>query len=185
MWINFKAGQPFAIKVYVGGVNAISGEPYHENHNTQARRKVLKRNAHSIQDYLVVPSQYWLDGVATGEGVVRQFVAMLYGEGYSVEAQITGEEVYGGIQFEVTPAIRFEEQLAQLPQYPDSIQVHVKTLTGATRIINTHATESVHILKRRIEDQEGISVSHMRLIFAGKQLEDGNTLLYASIRIDS
>lgn len=57
----------------------------------------------SIQDYLVVPDQPWIDGIATSAGKVRQFVAMPIGTGYSVEAQMTGEEVTGGIQFEVIP----------------------------------------------------------------------------------
>lgn len=106
MWINFEADAPFMIKIYCGGVNAISGEHGSEDDETQQRRTKLAQEGKSIQDYVVVPSQPWLDGVAVKPSVVRQFVAMPLGQGYSVEAQLTGEEVVGGLQFEVTPALR-------------------------------------------------------------------------------
>ncbi|OJA12587.1 hypothetical protein AZE42_06910 [Rhizopogon vesiculosus] len=65
---------------------------------------LLKRqNGIAKKDYVVVPKQPWLDGIATGPGVVKQFVAVPYGSGYSIEHQITGTETTGGIQFEVIP----------------------------------------------------------------------------------
>ncbi|CAZ85286.1 unnamed protein product [Tuber melanosporum] len=99
MWIDFNypgKGDPgglspqYAIKVFFGGVNAISGETW----NSSAKKK---------QDYIVVPPQPWLDGIATGPGVVKQFVAMPLGSGYSVEQQVTGKEDIGGIQMEISP----------------------------------------------------------------------------------
>ncbi len=80
------AWKPSAVKVGVGGVNAVSGAPWDE---------VLRADP---QDYLVCPPQPWLDGINAGEGVVRQFVAVPLGAGYSIEAQLTGEEKVGGIQ---------------------------------------------------------------------------------------
>jgi hypothetical protein len=55
------------------------------------------------QNYLVVPGQPWLDGYCVEKGIIRQFVAMPLGEGYSVEEQLTGEAEFGGIQIEVFP----------------------------------------------------------------------------------
>lgn len=103
MWINFNSHKPYAIKIFFGGVNIVSGEPAIEPAATRLRRRTLLFQNKSIQDYLVVPDQPWIDRIATGAGKVRQFVAMPVGTGYSVEAQMTGEEVTGGIQFEVTP----------------------------------------------------------------------------------
>lgn len=117
MWIRFKANAPFMIKVHCGGVNAISGEHGNEDADTQQRRLRLAQKGESIQDYVVVPPQPWLDGVAIKPSVVRQFVAMPLGQGYSVEAQLTGKEVVGGLQFEVTPALcTFRPSLATLTQ---------------------------------------------------------------------
>lgn len=106
MWIRFEANAPFLIKIYVGGVNAISGEHASEKDEdgTKQRRADLKQRGCSIQDYVVVPDQKWIDGVAVKPGLVRQFVAMPMGEGYSVEAQLTGREIVGGLQLEITPA---------------------------------------------------------------------------------
>ena len=60
MWIRFSATRPFAIKVYVGGVNAISGLPVLENEATMLKRLKLYRENKSLQDYIVAPEQYWL-----------------------------------------------------------------------------------------------------------------------------
>ena len=48
------------------------------------------------QDYMVLPEQPWLDGYCVEKGVIRQFVAMPLGEGYSGEEQITGAAEHGG-----------------------------------------------------------------------------------------
>ena len=50
-----------------------------------------------------MPEQPWLDGYCVEKGIIRQFVAMPLGEGYSVEEQLTGEAEFGGIQIEVFP----------------------------------------------------------------------------------
>jgi hypothetical protein len=55
------------------------------------------------QNYLVIPTQPWLDGFCVREGVIRQFVAMPLGAGYTAEEQITGQAEYGGLQIRVYP----------------------------------------------------------------------------------
>lgn len=98
MWIGFSNSGPdwdldfpVAIKVAAGKINAVTGEPW---------RPRLHRRP---QDYMVSPQQPWLDGFAVEKGVIRQFVAMPLGDGYSVEEQITGEAEWGGLQISVTP----------------------------------------------------------------------------------
>lgn len=103
MWIKFNSNEKFAIKIFVGGVNAISGVPIGET--TEEMQKRMKAAGKVEQDYVVVPEQPWLDGIAANDGTVKQFVAMPKGSGYSVEVQVTGEEKIGGMQFEVIPSI--------------------------------------------------------------------------------
>ncbi len=81
MWIRFQSLDQYAIKVYVGGVNATSGEPAVENFATKLRRQKLVSEGKTIQDYVVTPNQSWLDGIAVTPGQVRQFVAVGSGSG--------------------------------------------------------------------------------------------------------
>lgn len=111
LWFNFQNNSKttrYAIRVNIGHINAISGLDIFE--------------AAEKQDYIVVPGQKWLDGIAVSPGVVRQFVAMprksntflnvnlpankliAVGSGYTVEGQVSGKETFGGIQIEVIPS---------------------------------------------------------------------------------
>lgn len=76
MWIRFTSKQTFAVKIHVGGVNAVSGEPSYDTEKTLARRYMLLNRNKSIQDHIVTPKQLWLDGIASKNGTVRQFVAL-------------------------------------------------------------------------------------------------------------
>jgi hypothetical protein len=90
MWMSF-SGAAAALKVGVGKVCAITGRLW-DDELTNASTKATKQN------YVVLGSQPWLDGIATGKGTIRQFIAMPLGSGYTVEGQVTGEETWGGIQ---------------------------------------------------------------------------------------
>jgi hypothetical protein len=103
LWLGFQAAawKPNAVQVVVGRINAISGAP------DEARLHATP------QDYVVCPEQPWLDGIHTGPGVIRQFVAMPLGLGYTVEASLTGTEQFGGLQITV-----FEPQPGKFPDAP-------------------------------------------------------------------
>ena len=103
LWIFFQPRywKPNAVKVAVGKVNAVSGKPWDEK---------LRPDE---EDYLVCPPQPWLDGINAGEGYIRQFVAMPLRLGYTVEAQVTGEERFGGIQILV-----YEPKPGRFPDQP-------------------------------------------------------------------
>jgi hypothetical protein len=102
LWLMFRSehcdarsqSYPFAIKISTGKIDAVTGKEY---------SKGLHRDP---QDYVVSPDQPWLDGYCVKKDIVRQFVAMPLGQGYTAEEQITRKAEWGGIQVVVYPMKR-------------------------------------------------------------------------------
>ncbi len=99
MWINFESSYisdretnyPFAVRIAAGKIDAVTGESWTDKLQP------------SPQNYVMIPEQPWLDGFCVEQGVIRQFVAMPLGEGYSAEEQITGKAEFGGLQIMAYP----------------------------------------------------------------------------------
>ncbi|OMP81768.1 hypothetical protein BK809_0006076, partial [Diplodia seriata] len=120
MWIEFEAFEhidsngptQYAVRINLGEINAITGKSI--------------REVSDVQDYVIVPGQDWVDGILVQPGVVRQFVAMPLGRGYTVEGQITGEEKIGGLQIEVTPRVSNEVHKGTRFFLPDSTPLDIQ-----------------------------------------------------------
>lgn len=108
MWLSFSGDYPMAVRIAAGKVSALTGEPWQDR---------LTKGPE--QDYLVIPEQPWLDGFFAGEGLIRQFVAMPLGEGYTAEEQLTGKAEHGGVQIAVYPmkAAEYERHRMPGPEY--------------------------------------------------------------------
>lgn len=121
LWLHFADSYPCAIKIAAGKINSVSGAPWSNGLSAEP------------QDYVVSSDQPWLDGFNVAEGLIRQFVAMPLGEGYTAEEQITGAAEHGGLQIVVYPmkhefyvelferpvrAARYEEPVALFSRAP-------------------------------------------------------------------
>ncbi|KAK5994379.1 hypothetical protein PT974_04853 [Cladobotryum mycophilum] len=153
--IQMKSSNAYKLKITVGGQNIAMPGPTAPDEPGTCK-----------QDYYLPLKQEWIDGVTVREGLVRQFIALPPGTGYSVEHQITGQDVVQDFQIEVFQRSGFY------------IIVDIENdfvVTSRLELCGISEDCTIHQVKLRILESLGRTYSS-NLYFSGEQLEDDRTL---------
>lgn len=142
LWIGFDGAwwKPNAVSISMGSINALTG-------------KQAEPGLHHPQDYLVCPNQPWIAGFHVKPGVVRQFVAMPLGSGYTVEEQLSCDDARGVMSITV-----YEPKSGRFPDRPPAEPKITSPVPLAVRGFEMGLAAGGQITQKLYPDPYGLDV---------------------------
>ncbi len=164
---------------------------------TDWRLAEIRTNRFKIQSGLIGVNQFCSYRIGEKKTMINGQFILANGELYATKESYEGKAAAYEDNVDVsdslplawdhfeTGVVAFFEPPAKLRNTKkEEFQLFVKTLTGSTIVLRAHASLSVQELKKKIEEIEHIPIDQQRLVFAGKQLEDDNTLDHYRIKCE-
>ena len=159
MWIGFKSTKRYAIKIYSGNTNAISGRPEAETSTVSLHRFNLLEQNDSPQDFVILPQQKWLDCKAIAPERSRQFTPLPISRGTLIDTE-DAQAAMEGLRFEIT-------RLDRTPPESGFINITVKNLNPPHRVfaIKIRPNALVEELVEDVEDIAGLRARDFGLYY--------------------